>query len=125
MGGVPLGTAQLLKPWDQTGHHHPHFLFTLMFERYLLLITKTFKNLVPQRYLTKNNVVYFTVEIEPWLVWLSGLGASLQSKGLPVVSSQGTRLGCRPGPQLGVHERQPHTDVSLPLFLPPFPSKNR
>ena len=34
----------------------------------------------------------------------------------------GTCLGCRPGPQCGVHEKQPHIDVSLPLFLPPFPS---
>ena len=36
--------------------------------------------------------------------------------------SQGTCLGCRPGPQQGVCERQPHIDVSLPLFLLPFPS---
>ena len=38
------------------------------------------------------------------------------------IPSQGTCLGCRPGPQEGAHERQPHTDVSLPLFLPPSPS---
>ena len=37
------------------------------------------------------------------------------------IPSHGTRLGCRPGPQWGAHERQPHTDVSLPLFLAPFP----
>ena len=36
------------------------------------------------------------------------------------ISSQGKCLGSGPGPQLGSHERQPHTDVSLPLFLPPF-----
>ena len=34
------------------------------------------------------------------------------------IPSQGTGLGCSPG----VHERQPHIDVSLPLFLLPFPS---
>ena len=34
----------------------------------------------------------------------------------------GTCLGCGPGPHLGEHERQPHMGVSLPLFLPPFPS---
>ena len=28
-------------------------------------------------------------------------------------------LGCGPGPQSGACRRQPHTDVSLPLFLPP------
>ena len=59
----------------------------------------------------------------PWLVWLSGSSAGLQTKGLPVlfpvrahawVTSQvPSRGGC---------ERQPHIDVSLPLFLPPFPS---
>ena len=38
------------------------------------------------------------------------------------IPSQGTCLGCGPGPQWGALERQPHTDVSLPLFLPPFPS---
>ena len=32
-------------------------------------------------------------------------------------SQYGTCLGCRPGPQKGVHERQLHIDVSVPLFL--------
>ena len=40
------------------------------------------------------------------------------------IPSQGTGLGCGPGLHLGAHERQPHIDVSLPLFLPPFP-KNK
>ena len=35
---------------------------------------------------------------------------------------QGTCLSCGPGPQLGACEKQPHTDVSLHLFLLPFPS---
>ena len=34
------------------------------------------------------------------------------------IPSQGTCLGCRPGPQLGVSDGQPHMDVSLPLSLP-------
>ena len=44
------------------------------------------------------------------------------------ISSQGTSLGCGPGPWLGTCKRQPinvsvsHIDVSLPLFLPPFSS---
>ena len=33
------------------------------------------------------------------------------------IPSQGTCLGCGPGPQWGAHERQPHIDVSLPHFL--------
>ena len=43
----------------------------------------------------------------------------LQTKGLPV---------CGPGPQSGPSERQPHVDVSLPLFsfsLPSPLSKNK
>ena len=38
------------------------------------------------------------------------------------ILSQAIRLGCGPGPPEGVCERQSHIDVSLPLFLPPFPS---
>ena len=37
------------------------------------------------------------------------------------IPSQGTRLGCGPGPHSGVHKRQPHIDASPPL-LSPFPS---
>ena len=38
--------------------------------------------------------------------------------------SQGTCLGCRPGPQQGECERQPHLDVSfLSVSLPPPLSK--
>ena len=36
------------------------------------------------------------------------------------IPSQGTCLGCGPGPQYGACERQPHIDVSLTLFCPPF-----
>ena len=32
-----------------------------------------------------------------------------------LIPSQGTCLGCRPGPQQGVCKRQPHIDVSLSL----------
>ena len=39
-----------------------------------------------------------------------------------LIPSQGTCLGCGPGPQCGPRERQPHIYVSLPLFLFPFPS---
>ena len=37
------------------------------------------------------------------------------------IPSQGTG----PGPQWGVHERQPHIDVSPPLLLPSPLSKNK
>ena len=50
---------------------------------------------------------------------------SVNQRGAGSIPSQGTFLGFGPGPQLGACERQPHTDVSLPLFLPPSPlSKN-
>ena len=37
------------------------------------------------------------------------------------ILSQGTFLGCESGPQKGVHKKQPHVDVSFPLFLPSSP----
>ena len=33
------------------------------------------------------------------------------------IPSQGACLGCRPGPEQGAHESQPHIDVSLSLSL--------
>ena len=39
-----------------------------------------------------------------------------------LIPSQDRCLGCGPGPQQGACERQLHIDVSLPLFLPSFPS---
>ena len=39
-----------------------------------------------------------------------------------LIPSQGTCLGCGPGPQEEACERQPHIDVPVPLFLLPFPS---
>ena len=54
----------------------------------------------------------------PWLVWLSGLGAGLQTKGSPIqLPDQGTCLGCGPGPQWGVCNR---TLIFLSLCLSPF-----
>ena len=39
------------------------------------------------------------------------------------IPSLGHMLGVRAmSPAGGAHERQPHIEVSLPLFLPPFPS---
>ena len=34
-----------------------------------------------------------------------------------LIPSQGTSLGCRPGPQLRVRDRQQHIDVSLSLKI--------
>ena len=42
-----------------------------------------------------------------------------------LIPSQGTCLGCGPGPQQGACKRQPHIDVSLLLFLPSQLSKIR
>ena len=62
---------------------------------------------------------YIQESTNPWLVWLSGLSAGQSIAGW--ISSQGTCLSCGPGPQEGACERQPRTDISLPLFLPPLP----
>ena len=42
----------------------------------------------------------------PWLVWLSGLGTGLQTKGCQFDSQSGHMPGRRPGSQLGARERQ-------------------
>ena len=62
----------------------------------------------------------------PWLVYLGGL-RPVDREVAGSVPSQDTCLGCGPGPQLGAWERQLFAvslthHVSLPLFLPPFPS---
>ena len=41
------------------------------------------------------------------------------------IPSEDTCLGCGPGPHVGAHERQVHINVSFPLFLPLFLSKNK
>ena len=59
---------------------------------------------------------------EPWLVWLSGLSAGLQIKGSPVqvpVRAHAWVAGQVPSRRC---TRGNHMDVSVPLFLPPFPS---
>ena len=62
----------------------------------------------------------------PWLLWLSGLSNDLQTKELLVQFPVRTHAWVAGQfPQSGVCEGQPNIDVSLPLFLPPFPSKNR
>ena len=51
--------------------------------------------------------------------WIERRPANQRVTGL--IPSQGTCLGCRPVPQLRTCKGQPHIDVSLPLFLFPFP----
>ena len=55
--------------------------------------------------------------------WIERQPANQRVAGL--IPSQGTwdcvDQGCGPGPHLGMCERQAHSDVSVPLFLPPSP----
>ena len=61
-------------------------------------------------------------------MWLRGLSTGLQTKGSLVHSQSGHMPGLWVSPQLETSEREPmfllHIEVSLPLFLPPFSSKN-
>ena len=52
--------------------------------------------------------------------WSECQAASQRVAGQGTIPSQGTYVGCRPGPLYGVYERQPHIDVSLSLS-PSFP----
>ena len=47
--------------------------------------------------------------------WIECRTANQRVAGL--IPSQSTCLGCGLDPQQGVHERQPHIDVSVPLSL--------
>ena len=49
--------------------------------------------------------------------WIEHQPANKRVAGL--IPTQDICLGCLSGPQQGVCKRQPHIDVSLPLFLPP------
>ena len=74
-------------------------------------------------------VVFFTnntLGLKSILSALAGVAQWIEHRPLNqrvagLISSQGTCLGCGPGPQLGALKRQPHIDVSLPLFIPPLP----
>ena len=68
-------------------------------------------------------------QTKPWLVWLTcGVWPGwiecwpVNQRVTGSIPSWGACLGCGPGPQLGACEGQQHVDVSLPLFLLPFPS---
>ena len=56
---------------------------------------------------------------KPWLVWLSGLSAGLPNQRVTgSIPSQGTCLGCSPGPQWGGSREASYTLMFLPFFFP-------
>ena len=65
--------------------------------------------------------IYALADVAQWFEHWTAKQRGLTSS----TPSQGTCLGCRPGPQWGLSERQPHIDVSLPFFLPSLLSKNK
>ena len=65
-----------------------------------------------------DNVKLYTCALAGVAQWIECWPANQSVSGS--IPSQGTLLGCRPGPQQGVCKRQPHIDVSLALFFPPF-----
>ena len=61
-------------------------------------------------------------ELWPWLVWLSGLGVGCKPEGHQYYSQSGHMPGLQARSPVGMHERQPCINISLPLFLLPSPS---
>ena len=56
---------------------------------------------------------------ESYLLALAGVALWIEHRPAnQTVASQGTCLGCGPGPQLVACERQPHIDVFLSFSLP-------
>ena len=62
------------------------------------------------------------MSLQPWLVCSVDWAWTTNQRVTGSIPSQGTYLDCGLGPQWGAQERQPHIDVSLPLFLLPFHS---
>ena len=61
--------------------------------------------------------------VPPWLLWLSGLNASLRSIGsLVQFPISECAWVADQVPSGGEHKGKPHSDASLPLFLHPFSS---
>ena len=63
---------------------------------------------------------YYSIGVAQWVEH----GPSKQ-RVVSLIPSQGTCLGCRPGPQWGMCKRQHPIDVSLPLSFPSPLSKNK
>ena len=82
----------------------------------LVACLRTFDMLTSQMPILK----YFRTALAGVAQWIEC--QPMNQGGTGSIPSQGTSLGYRPGPQLGACERQTHMDVSLPLFLPSFPS---
>ena len=100
----------------------PNSIFPFLSHRRQLGVTsQTFQNL---RICFKGNVALKTLQgavagVAQWTDrWPVNQRVTRVTGSIP---SQGTCLGCGSDPQLGSRERQPHFDVSLALFLPPFP----
>ena len=73
----------------------------------------------------QSHLGFSTMEIKSTDSALAGVAQWVEcqpvnQKATGLIPSQGTCLGCGPGPQYEACERQPHIDVSFPLspFLP-------
>ena len=117
-------------PWGSqgTGRHHCHrtlgwprvrLVFSMRALWRCFVVFNVTRNNFLRLYCDSCHISKHFFNKQPWLVWLSGLSASLQTKGSPVqfpvrahawVSGQ--------VPIWGVYERRLHIDVFLPPFLP-------
>ena len=83
---------------------------------------------IPKHICKTNRQKFLRTFGKTWLVWLSGLSVGLQTKGFPVqspVRAHAWVAGQVPGREhVRGHQLMflSHIDVSLPLFLPSFPS---
>ena len=64
--------------------------------------------------------IFLKIKNSPWLVWLSGLSASLKTEGSPVQFPVGAHawVVCGSGPLLGVYKSQPDWSVTHRCFSP-------
>ena len=108
----------LPSPLKRAGGHCPQ-IPTELYQEHIMKL---------RRELTKEGIYCLEIKKMPWLMWLSGLSAGLWTKRLLVrfpvgahawVAGEVPSWGCVRGNWSMFFS---HIDVSLPLWLPPFPS---
>ena len=106
-----------------TVHAYPYLIHSGRLETSMGTVTAALNHTGKILYsINLTSVVHRENNIEPWLVWLGGLSASLQTKGSLVrfpIRAHAWIAGQVPSWEC---KMQPHIDVSLPLILHPFSS---
>ena len=112
---VPSSRCFYLLPWERQKSNMFSSTWLKMVRAYKTITMKFPLVIINPFFIKKNDVSPCWCSSVDW-AW------AVNQKVTGSISSQGTCLGCGPGPQWGAGERQPYLNVSLLLFLPHIPS---